>query len=205
MSEFAPSKYYLAPEVVLKNNVLKVYDDKIIIADRPDFSYDHVWKPLLAVVIYLLSFFYNQIFEYLALVCLVVMMIEKFQEPENRMSRTEHVVISCFRAASIGVLFFFSLKYFMHYLLITESVFYLRLWFLKKEKIEEYVRLNIQSVELTESAFFLKPAIYITYLNKKQCLKTDKYVFANNQEFNEAQVALKETGMVTFFKHRIKI
>ena len=205
MSEFALSKYYLAPEIALKNNVLKIYDDKIIIDDRPDFSYDHVWKPLLTAVICLLSFYYDQIFEYLGLVCLVIMMIEKFQEPENRMSHTEHVVISCFRAASIGILFFFGIKYFMLYLLITESVFYLRLWFLKKEKTEEYVRLNIQTVELTESSFFLKPAIHITYLDKKQCLKTDKYVFANNQELNDSLAVLKETGMVTFFKHKIKI
>lgn len=205
MSELAPSKYYLAPEVVLKNNVLKIYDDKIIIADRPDFSYDHVWKPLLVAVIYLLSFYFNQIFEYLALVCGVVVMIEKFQEPENQMSRTEHMVISCSRAISIGVLCLFGIKYLSLYLLITESIFYLRFWVLNKENTEEYIRHNIQTVELTESTFFLKPAIHITFLDKKQGLKTDKYVFANNQEFKEAQVVLKETGMVTFFKHRIKI
>jgi hypothetical protein len=40
MFNSAPNKYYLPLEFNLRKKVMQIYDDMIIVSDRPDFSYD---------------------------------------------------------------------------------------------------------------------------------------------------------------------
>jgi hypothetical protein len=193
----APNRYYLPPEFDLRKKVMQIYDDKIIISDRPDFSYDHVWKPFVIIGIYLLSFFLRDLMAYIQIAVIALTIYESIREPDNRLTRFESKFLIFQRVVALGVLFFFGFKLFLGYIILTEMCFYLRLKFLKREEPVEYMRTNIHAISFNEGSIFSLPLITISYFDHHHSLKSASYTFANDAELGLGKIALTDTKVIS--------
>ncbi|QIL38668.1 hypothetical protein G7074_04865 [Pedobacter sp. HDW13] len=196
MFEDAKSKFYLPPEVDLKKKVMQIYDDKILITDRPDFSYDHVWKPFVIAGVGFLSLFLNDLMIYIQIALSLIIFLESIKEPDNRLTKIEFKFLLFQRLIAIGVLSLFGFNFFMGYVLLTEACFHLRLKFLKREEPDEFTRVNIYAITFNEGNIFRDPLITISYFDDRHLLKSASYTFANEAELNSGKIKLADTKVI---------
>lgn len=196
MFNSAPNKYYLPPEFNLRKKVMQIYDDKIIVTDRPDFSYDHVWKPFVFIGIYLISFFFTGFMNYVQIAITLIAFFESLKEPDNRLTNSEAAFLIFQRLIAVGLLFFFDFKIFLGYVLLTEICFHLRLKFLKREEPSEFNRADIQSITFKKAAVFRGPVITISYFDHQHSLKMASYTFSDDRELDFGRIKLAETNVV---------
>lgn len=196
MDNIKNNRYYLPPDFHLLDRTMQVYDDKILISKREDFSYDHVWKPLVFTAFYILSLFFNRLQEYIGVALFFYAVFNSLHETNNRVTKIEQIVLFLIRISSGFVLYQYGISYFFKYVLITEILFHLRLYFLKRKESTEYVRENLISIEFKDAKSFVHPKIYIKFLNEKNEPKLDVYSFKNDEEFKEGKKILMETGVI---------
>ncbi len=196
MFEDAKSKFYLPPEVNLKKKVMLIYDDKILITDRPDFSYDHVWKPFVMAGVGFLSLFSGDLMTYIQIALALIIFLESIKAPDNRLTKFEFKFLLFQRLIAVGVLCFFGLNLFMGYALLTEICFHLRLKFLKREEPGEYIRANIYSITFIEGHIFRDPLITVSYFDHSHSLKSASYSFTNDAELNSGKIKLTDTKVI---------
>jgi len=176
---------------------MQIYDDKIIITDRPDFSYDHVWKPLMIIGAYLLSFFLRDLMAYIQIAVTALAILESAREPDNRLTRFESKFLILQRLIALGIIFFFGFKPFFAYIFLTEICFYLRLKFLKREEPHEYIRASIHAISFNEGGVFSLPLITISYFDHNHSLKSASYTFKNDAELVLGKIALTGTKVIS--------